>query len=313
MGMRSAQAVALRVPLPSGPSAPARSGLRPARPSGIISPRHAFHDTTAFPLSAEVASDGYRTSVSHEQIYQEHLELIEGVITLICRRNRLNATDADDFRQDAHVKLLESGALAKYEGRSSLRTYLTVVLQRMYLDFRTKAWGKWRPSVEAQRNGPVAILLERFVVRDGMTFEEAVETLRTNHGVTSSRDEIEALAGRLPMRTTRKPQGEEALAGVPASGPLPDAVLSREELDAHAQDVRKTLLQVLRELDTQDRLIVKLRFFDGLPIVAIARVLKVEPKPLYRRIEQILARLKRALEGKDIDPKDLFDDRDPWG
>ncbi len=249
--------------------------------------------------------------MSHEQIYQEHLELIEGVITLICRRNRLNATDADDFRQDAHVKLLESGALAKYEGRSSLRTYLTVVLQRMYLDFRTKAWGKWRPSVEAQRHGPVAILLERLVVRDGMTFEEAVETLRTNHGVISSREELELLAGRLPMRTTRKTQGEEALAVVPAHGPLPDALLTREEFDAHAQDVRKTLLRVLRELPTQDRLIVKLRYFDGLPIVAIARVLKVEDKPLYRRIEQILARLKQLLQAAGIDVSRLFDDDDP--
>ena len=311
--MRSAQAVTLQVPLPSRPSAPDRSGLRPARLSGIISPRHASHDTTAFPLSADLASDGYRTSVSHEQIYQEHLELIEGVITLICRRNRLNATDADDFRQDAHVKLLESGALAKYEGRSSLRTYLTVVLQRMFLDFRTKAWGKWRSSVEAQRSGPVAILLERLVVRDGMTFEEAVETLRTNHGVTISREEIEALAGRLPMRTRRKTQGEEALAIVPAHGPLPDAAVSREELDAHAQHVRKTLLQVLRELDTQDRLIVKLRFFDGLAIVAIARVPRVEPKPLYRRIEQILARLKQLLTTAGIDVSRLFDDDDPMG
>ncbi len=55
------------------------------------------------------------------------------------------------------------------------------VVQRLFLDHRNRQWGKWRPSAEAKRRGPLAILLERLVVRDGWTFEQAVETLRTNH------------------------------------------------------------------------------------------------------------------------------------
>jgi len=48
---------------------------------------------------------------------------------------------------------LYDALLAKFEGRSSLRTFLTVVIQRLFLDHRISAWGKWRPSAEARRGG----------------------------------------------------------------------------------------------------------------------------------------------------------------
>src|SRR5687768_3627141 len=124
MGMPSAQAVSAR--------------LRPAVPSEIISPRIASHDATVLPLPAGVPPAGHRTSVNHERAYHEHFALIESVITSICRRNHLTPADADDFRQEAHLKLLEKGTFEKYEGRSSVRTFLTVVLLRAFKDFRIR-------------------------------------------------------------------------------------------------------------------------------------------------------------------------------
>lgn len=246
--------------------------------------------------------------MSHEATYREHLDLIDGVITLIARRNRLSAADGDDFRQNAHLKLLETQALARYEGRSSLRTYLTVVLQRVYLDYRTREWGKWRPSVEAQRSGPLAVLLERLIVRDGLTFDQALETIRTNHAVSAPREELERIAAKLPMRVTRKPQGETVLMAVPAGGPAPDEALSKAELQAQALEVRQALISVLQDLVPEERLIIKQRFMDGVPIVEIAALLKTDAKRLYRRIEQILMRLRRALEARGVDPERLFGD-----
>ena len=286
--------------------------LRPEVSSGIISLRNPAHDATVLPPSTGLAPAGHRTSVSHERTYYDHLELINSVITLICRRKQLQAADAADFRQDVHLKLLTKGTLDKYDGRGSLRSFLLIVVAREYKDFRIRTWGKWRPSVEAQRHGPVAILLERLIVRDGLTFEQALETLATNHQVTRPRKELEALAARLPLRVTRRAQSEEVLVTVPATGPSPDMLLSREELQSRAAEVRQALLDALRDLDPEERLIIKLRYMDGLKVVQIARMMQREPKPLYRAIEQLLAGLRRTLEARGVDTKGLFDDEEPW-
>ena len=57
----------------------------------------------------------------------------------------------------------------RFEGRSSLRTYLTVVISRMLLDWRNSKYGKWRPSKAALSLGEHAVDLERLMSRDGYT------------------------------------------------------------------------------------------------------------------------------------------------
>lgn len=64
----------------------ARVALRRAPSSEIISPGTPSHDTTtvlAPAAGAKPAQD--RTGVSHEHLFSEHLETIDGVITLVCR------------------------------------------------------------------------------------------------------------------------------------------------------------------------------------------------------------------------------------
>ena len=52
----------------------------------------------------------------------------------------------------------------------------------------------------------------------------------------------------------------------------------------------------LDELAVQDRLIVRMLVEDGLSVATIARTLKLQQKPLYRRIHQVLASLRTRLE-----------------
>ena len=113
-----------------------------------------------------------------------------------------------------------------------MRTYLTVVIHRLFLDYRIRLWGKWRPSAEAKRLGAVAIALERLIVRDGWSFEQAVEVLRTNHAVDESRDELYALHVKLsPCAPTRHFIPEDAARDVPSPTPAPDDNLIRAERD----------------------------------------------------------------------------------
>ena len=285
----------------SGEGTSVRSRLRTSVRSGIIPPHHSPADTARdLPGATQVGAPP--STVSYERFYVEHAELIEGVLTLICRRHRLMGMEADDFRSIARLKLVDNDyeVLRKFQGRSSLRTYLTIVLDRAFLDYRNAQWGKWRPSAEAQRLGPVALRLEQLMARDGFTFDEAVEMLRTQYGARESRDTLYEMASRLPVRMSRKPQGEEAIGHIEDPAPSPDALVEREELRPRAAIARAALDRAISGLEPQERLIVRLRFVNGLGVVDIARTLRLEQRPLYRRLDQILARLRQSLEAEGV-------------
>jgi DNA-directed RNA polymerase specialized sigma24 family protein len=96
-------------------------------------------------------------------LLEAHFILIERRLQALSRRSRLPAHQADDFCSWALFKLVEDDykVLARWEGRSSFSTYLTVVLVHLLQDFRTHLWGKWRASAAARRQGDRAVLLER--------------------------------------------------------------------------------------------------------------------------------------------------------
>ena len=78
----------------------------------------------------------------------------------------------------------------------------------------------------------MAIALERLIVRDGWSFEQAVEVLRTNHAVDESRDELYALHLKLlPSAPTRRFIPEIAARDVPSPTPAPDDDVMRAERD----------------------------------------------------------------------------------
>jgi len=76
------------------------------------------------------------------------LSLLDTVIRAVARARRLACGDFQDFAQTVHLKLLERryDAFSRFRGDSSLRTYLTVVVTRILLEWRNARSGKWRPS-----------------------------------------------------------------------------------------------------------------------------------------------------------------------
>lgn len=240
---------------------------------------------------------------SGEALLVSHLDLVERVTAFTCARNRLSPADADDFASHVKLRLVEDdyAILRRFQGRSSLRTYLTVVIQRLFLDFRIQAWGKWRPSAEARRSGPVGVLLERLIVRDGHTFDEACQLLATNHGVAANRAELERLAGRFPVRVKRRFESEEALADAPAPGGGPDQTLAQDDARRDAGRVSQVLNMLTANLETQDRLILTMRFEDGRTVAEIAATLGLEQKRLYRRIDKLLRSLRDGFEAAGVD------------
>ena len=105
-----------------------------------------------------------------------------------CRHNLFGA-DAEDFAQTVQLRILENeyDAFARFLGESSLRTYLTVVVTRLLLDWRNRHYGKWRPLALAKRLGPDAVAMDCLMNRDGYSKEEACEILASAGDLSPAR------------------------------------------------------------------------------------------------------------------------------
>src|SRR5262249_50271643 len=168
-----------------------------------------------------------------------------------------------------------------------------------------RQWGKWRPSAEAKRIGPPAILLERLVSRDGWSIEQAAETMRVNHGIVLD-ETLRALCVKLEQRRpARQLVEEEQALDVPSSAPGPDANVVRAEQGFLAKRVQTALERARQLLDPEERLILRMRFEDSVPVADIARALHLNQRRLYRTIERLLARIGQSLEAEGISRADV--------
>jgi RNA polymerase sigma factor (sigma-70 family) len=206
--------------------------------------------------------------------------------------------DAEDFSQGVQLKFLETGyqAFARFDGRSSLRTYLTAVVWRLLLDWRTAAYGKWRPSATAQRLGAEALRLDRLINRDRLTVEEAIQVaLRTPDA--SPERVLRRIADRLPRRRRPVVVTEDVLHLVAREFPDP---IEAQERAAKARQTRIALGQAFKQLKPEERQLMSLRFRQSLTVREIAGLLNVDAKRLYRTFDRLVGKLRRDLGASGV-------------
>lgn len=249
-----------------------------------------------------------------EQLYLRDLKLIDKIAEHAARRRHFSREECEDFVCTVRLKLLEHNyaIIAKYEGRSSFPTYLTVVINRLMLDYQNHVLGKWHPSAEAKRLGPEAVRLQMLLVREGLTLDEASRML--SQQVDMTKEELEALAARLPSRNPpRRMEDEEKLADLPAVGESPEEGVLHHERSERQKEIRAVLEEVLALLSPEDRLLVKMR--SEFQVAQIAKLLGLDQKALYRRYEKIYKFLRAELRKRGIRPEgvewDFDDDDDP--
>lgn len=240
-----------------------------------------------------------------ESLFLSALPEIDRAVRFVARRNRLPPTDAEELAAEVRLALIDRDyqVLAKFEGRSSLRSYLLTVIQRLFLDRRRRQWGKWRPSARATRLGPVALRLEALLYRDGMTFDEACQLLQSAGGCTETREALVELAARLPVRTrTRELPMDEQAQVDPAS---PEDLEVSLDGRRTAERCQAALERAVRVLPADDRVVLRLRFESGASVADIARSFRLDQKGLYRRIDRILAGLRATLEADGVSWTDV--------
>lgn len=237
-------------------------------------------------------------------LYTTHAETIESALAHTCRAHRLTPDAADEFASWARLRLFdnEQAILRKFEGRSKLRTFLITVVQRLYLDWRNAEWGKWRPTAEARRLGTVAIELERLVLRDRHTYDEAAQTLAARELATPA--ECERLWVQLPRRPRRKRVDEEDMAALPGSSVASESI-DEDEARSEAAVIADALSRAIKALAPSDRVLLQLHFWAGHTVARIAVLTGGDQKALYRRFDKLKAELRRRLEAEGVNPRSL--------
>jgi RNA polymerase sigma factor for flagellar operon FliA len=231
-------------------------------------------------------------------LFLKYLPVIERVAAFVSRRNHLNETEADDFASPVRLKLLadDRAILRQFAGRSSPQTFLSIVIQRIFLDYRRASWGKWRPSAAATRLGATAILTERLRSRDGRSADEVFELLTTNYQIQITRQNVERLVAQLPYRPSRSFETDEILSDMAASAEGPDEALIQQEVAMRERRMAAALQNALAGLPRSDCLLLRMRFQDGRSVPEIARALRLDQAGLYRRIDKLLKSLRRQLQ-----------------
>ena len=239
-----------------------------------------------------------------QQLFLQELDLVRRIVAWVCARHGLRGEDSRDFESTVHTRLIENdyAVLARFEGKSTLKTYLTAVVNRFYLDFQVQRFGKWHSSARARRLGPLALRLERLLYRDGLTFDEACGVLQNDPGLAESRETLYAVSLKLPLRSSHKCSSDLGQEPVdPATERSPAEQRERHALARHTFD---TLRRALAGLPARDRVLMRLHFERGLSLADVARSLAEEQKPLYRRRDALLEQLREALEADGIRQED---------
>lgn len=207
----------------------------------------------------------------------------------------LGLDDSEDFASSVQLRLLEGDCaiLRRFRGESSLRSFLLAVIANLYSDFLDKRRGKWRASASARRSGRTGIALERMVLRDRVSLSQATARLRHAGHEDLTLSGAARLIASFPTRY-RRTFLNGAMLGELVESRSADDELWRSERAESLRALTASLQRALEALSPDDRLIVEMRYRDGLSVATIARQLGLPQKPLYRRCERILECLRES-------------------
>jgi RNA polymerase sigma factor (sigma-70 family) len=244
-----------------------------------------------------------------ENLFLVNLSVIDKVIGGVCRRARMQRAEAEEFAASVRLALIENdyAILRRYEGRAALATYLTIVVERLLADTRVQERGRWHASAEAVRLGPAAVLLESLVLREKRSLDDVLPLVR-NIDSKLTRADLESLLARLPHRRARvvvvgvDDAAEKLVARDTADGRILEAETHRL-LDRASGIVRNTLAT----FDAEERTLLRMRFVAGMSMADIARMTRLPQRPLYRRFEELLGRLRKALRVAGIHDRNADD------
>ena len=208
---------------------------------------------------------------------------------------------ANDFRR-----------LRKFDvgGRATFSTWLCAVVRNLCLDWHRKEHGRYRAFGSIARRGPTDQLLFEAVFRRGLSAEDAREEL-SRGGIKLSFAEVEERIWNLRRCLSSRQlwllssgntvldsiDGEEegnSVAEPADPAPDPETLASLRETHQHVS-------AALNSLSDSDRLLVRLRYQEGLTLQQVARLVGLkDAQTADRRLRDIIDHLRQALGMEDL-------------
>jgi RNA polymerase sigma factor (sigma-70 family) len=235
-------------------------------------------------------------------LFESHRPWIQKVAEITCRRNSVWGDDAEDFAALAMMKVVENdyAVLRQFQGKAEMKTYLATVVVRRFYEWTRERWGRWRPSVRTEQLGPTARHLEALVYRDGYSFREAIEVLRSRGEITESDGELARVFAQIPARSLHHGKAAQAPTDdLPFDGTADEPMLEAER-EERCQGVMEVLFRALSRLEPEDQILVRGRFGEGRSVADLARTMRVEQAPLYRRSDRLRKEIRTFMEGSGV-------------
>jgi RNA polymerase sigma factor (sigma-70 family) len=225
--------------------------------------------------------------------------VVDRIAATIARRYRLTPDDRDEFASWTRFHIVQNdyAVLRRFAGRSSLETYLAVVVVNVFRDYRNQRWGRWRPSEAARRHGPVAVELEAMVNRDRYPLDIAINLLVADDPALEAK-KLRQLWAELPIRSRLE---EISIDAIPAG----DGGLLVGPVDNDAASHHGALRAAIQGLPAADQELLRDHYWNRQTVAAISKRLGADQKGLYRRLERIHRALKHLLERRGVGPEDV--------
>ncbi len=256
-----------------------------------------------------------------ENTFETHFAAINSIIGRICYGQKLQSSDFEDIQSYVYERLIEKDyrILREYQSAGHSQSYLLLAIKNIHRDYGRLNLGRWHSSVKAGELGEMGILLEKLLYRRHYSFDEACEIIltisRNQQKTPPSRKKLEAMAVQLkkkPRETIITP-GDEVLSILARSKETAaDDALQIDELKPKKETFDRITENLKKELTNEDRLILKMKFEDGLPISKIARVLTKKRYYIDQRLKDILHAFKDGIVSQGVDKAvELFRDQLP--
>ena len=240
----------------------------------------------------------------------KHLPVIDAAIKVACRRHEILDDQAEEFASHTKLKLIENDyhLIRSFQGKSSFRTYLFTVINRIFIDWLRMMKGRWRPSEYAKRLGQMGIKLEELMARKKLSYQEACYAIKINHGVNIDSREFRKLADKISKQLSTNPrQVDIPLEKINNS----ESTLKDPVIDKNSQEIREKIVSIIKDvsesLEANDKLILKMHFHDNLGISVISRILKQKRHGVDARLKFILVGFKEKILANGININDARD------
>jgi RNA polymerase sigma factor (sigma-70 family) len=202
------------------------------------------------------------------------------------------------------------------ENPCQFSTWLKLVVRNLYFDWFRHRHGRKSVPKEIQKLGEGEQRTFKLVYWDGYSPREAFEVLRTSYKKISYESFLKGLS-EIDTRLTGINRAKIHRDFLRAIGPMSldldmeagppieaqaevESTLPDEQVEVGEE--RQAFWELLRELPPEDRLLIRLRFYEGMTAKQIAAAIKGrDPMEIYRRIERICNNLAKKAKAAGID------------